>query len=394
MRVALLNLTSGGISGGYRKYLVEMLPRLDAHPGIEAMLVASPAGVSLDEWVPSLHKTVLKPCRPFRVLHHVPDRDLANDLDLFKPDVLFVPIARFVRYRHLPVVVMVQNMWPLVSRIDDRTLFQSHVYLAERMETRIALKNAAHIIAISDFVKDTLTTRWSVAEERLTRAYFGVNPEKAGSARRPAAIPEGETGRFIFTAGSIAPFRGLTEVISAIKLLVKDEAAPFIVIAGEARRDTLSYENRLKKTVIQEGLSSHVCFIGSLTEEEMAWCYRNCRCFIMSSRFEACPNIALEAMAHSCLAVSSDSSPMPEFFKDAALYYRGGDLRSLAAALSKALTINEEERDKFRRKARERSLDFCWDRTAELTVEVFKAAAAQVREKEKKSTRIPILDLD
>jgi len=377
MRVALLNMTSGGISGGYRKYLVEMLPRFDASADIEALLVASPAGVPLEEWVPPLEKTVFRTCRPFRVLHHVPDRDLCRSLDLFKPDVIFVPIARFVRYRHLPVAIMVQNMWPLVSRIDDRTLLQSHVYLAERMETRIALKNAGHIIAISDFVKETLMARWSTTEDRITRAYFGVSPENMDSAARPAAVPESSIGRFIFTAGSIAPFRGLTEVLNAIKIIAKEEGtSPFIVIAGEARRDTLSYENRLKKTVLQDGLSSNVSFVGNLSEDEMAWCYKNCRCFIMSSRFEACPNIALEAMAHGCLPVSSDNPPMPEFFGNAALYYRGGDSKTLAQALSRALAMKEEEREGLTSLARERSLDFCWDRTARLTVEVFKKLAA------------------
>jgi hypothetical protein len=42
MRLAVVNLTGGGFSGGYKKYLENMLPRLAEHSEVEALLCASP----------------------------------------------------------------------------------------------------------------------------------------------------------------------------------------------------------------------------------------------------------------------------------------------------------------------------------------------------------------
>ena len=56
MHVALVNLTSGGMSGGYKKYLEIMLPLLAADPAISRLELSSPEGLnyrraaSVPEW--------------------------------------------------------------------------------------------------------------------------------------------------------------------------------------------------------------------------------------------------------------------------------------------------------------------------------------------------------
>lgn len=50
MRIAILNITSGGLSGGYKKYLRNILPRLAYHPKISDVLVGMPETVNFDKW--------------------------------------------------------------------------------------------------------------------------------------------------------------------------------------------------------------------------------------------------------------------------------------------------------------------------------------------------------
>ena len=45
MRVALVNLTSGGLSGGSRKYLLELVPLLRAHRAVRDLHVFLPPSV-------------------------------------------------------------------------------------------------------------------------------------------------------------------------------------------------------------------------------------------------------------------------------------------------------------------------------------------------------------
>lgn len=50
MRVAILNLTGGGISGGYRKYLQNVIPRMAKDLAIEEILCASPSSIDIQSW--------------------------------------------------------------------------------------------------------------------------------------------------------------------------------------------------------------------------------------------------------------------------------------------------------------------------------------------------------
>ena len=45
MRVAIVNLTGGGLSGGYVKYLDSLLPLLAAHPDMDRLDVLSPEAI-------------------------------------------------------------------------------------------------------------------------------------------------------------------------------------------------------------------------------------------------------------------------------------------------------------------------------------------------------------
>jgi glycosyltransferase involved in cell wall biosynthesis len=94
----------------------------------------------------------------------------------------------------------------------------------------------------------------------------------------------------------------------------------------------------------------------------------------MTTRAEACPNTALEGMSHGALAISGDNAPMPEFFHDAARYYRLGDATSLATTIRETLALPDRDKDALRAKALERSRDFDWDQTAEQTIRQLRLA--------------------
>lgn len=45
MKIAIINLTGGGMSGGYRKYLKDILPRMAASNIVEEILCATPSTI-------------------------------------------------------------------------------------------------------------------------------------------------------------------------------------------------------------------------------------------------------------------------------------------------------------------------------------------------------------
>ena len=135
---------------------------------------------------------------------------------------------------------------------------------------------------------------------------------------------------------------------------------------------------KLKNWVDTHNLSSKVCWAGNLNESEMSWCYQNCSAFIMTSRVEACPNIALESMSHGCVCISADSPPLPEIFGETAIFYPPINGKALAEAIQTVLASDSNLRNEASERARKQASKFSWDVCAEKTVaELAKAVGSR-----------------
>lgn len=379
MKVAIINITGGGMSGGYKKYLMNIIPRMATHPKVESLLCASPVSVDVKEWFEPYDNIEFINIVRFSILGNRIDLELKGHLNRFLPDVIFIPVERYFRFNDYPVVNMIQNMEPFVSHIKGNPVSVRLKNFFRTINAIKAIKNADRIIAISRFVHDFLVNKWKIPQERIGLVYHGIDISENKVLERPDIMPKGWDGRFLFTAGSIRPARGLEDALSALKHLPDKSLISGLVIAGETAPDMMRYQNQLKDWIQKNNLSSRVCWAGSLNEKEMSWCYKNCSVFIMTSRVEACPNIVLEAMANGCICVSTNVPPMPEFFKDLAFYYSPGDGNALSRVILQALGIKSDRRIELSEMGRKRSAEFSWDICAEKTVAELKKAVQDFR---------------
>ncbi len=360
MHVAIANLTNGGLSGGYRSYLLSLVPQLRREPRIRRLEVFVPpatlpalekAGLDgLSAWPPGDHR------RGFAALRH-----RLQDLG---PDVLFVPSARFIDVGR-PCVTMVRNMEPLECPLAGHTLRAGFVNLARAWEAHRACRQARRVLAVSGHVSRFLTTRWRLSPAKVGVVYHGVEgplPE----ATRPAALRALGDRPFLFTAGSIRPARGLEDLLEAI---ARSAAALSIVIAGAADPDTEAFSRRLEARAVELGVADRVIWTGWLGRSEMSWCFSHCQAFVMTSRAEACPNTVLEALSHGCLSISTDQPPMPEIGGAGAIYYRRRDAGDLARRIAEGLSLPSSEREERRHRARQRAAAFTWAATARQTID-------------------------
>ena len=81
-------------------------------------------------------------------------------------------------------------------------------------------------------------------------------------------------------------------------------------------------------------------------------------------------------MSAGCVTVSVDHAPMPEFFGDAALYYRARQVDQLAEQLLRVLGSGGPELTALRAAAQTRAARFTWNRTAEGTIAELERAIA------------------
>ncbi|MCX5796577.1 MAG: glycosyltransferase family 1 protein [Elusimicrobia bacterium] len=375
MRIALINLTGGGMCGGYRKYLVNMLPRLAGHASVDSVLCASPASLQVPKWFPPLQKVSFADCGTFRAGWHAPNSALEKSLRQFSPDVLFVPASRWVKFGDVPSVTMVQNMGPLVP-MRGIGPWERLRRAAQYLETKLAARKADKVIAVSHFVKEYMVDRWEIAPDKISVVYFGARSSQE-TAVQPPVLAQCQPGHFIFTAGSIERYRGLEDLLGALEELAVRTAQPVkLVIGGSARKEMMPYFADLRRRAHESRLGSSVCWAGDLDSAGMAWCYAHCSAFVMTSKVEACPNIALEALAHGCQCIAADNPPLPEIFGGQAVCYKPGDSCGLAAAIELVLQRSSEEKDEIRRRTLVRAGQFSWDVAAEKTVQILSQAIA------------------
>jgi glycosyltransferase involved in cell wall biosynthesis len=371
MKLAILNLTNGGICGGYKKYLKEILPRLDAHPSIEHILCASPFDLSLFADIDSFRKTEVIGCRPFYMQRLFPGALHVRVKD-FSPDVIFVPVARYFRSGDVPVVTMLQNAFPLVSSWQDKIPFPIRArHFMMRIAAREALVSSTRVVAVSEFVRARMVERMGLNNDNIVVIPFGSSATTSKRSVRPLKLPPGYEDEFIFAAGGFEPYRGYDDLIEACCGFLRDRpGCRGVAIAGGCRPQMVWYKKKITKMIVDYGLSGRVVLLGELAPEEMAWCYDKCRVFAMTSKVEIFSMIAAESLAHGCVTVASSAACLPEVYGDTAIYYLPGNTSLLCDGLKKAFCLDASERRSLGERARQRAHNFTWDSCASRTYDL------------------------
>lgn len=369
MRIAVVNATGGGLSGGYFKYLRSLIPRLARHPEVEQVDVFAPETARerfrAEPW--PIHTWAAHDVRAgFRGL-----RERVRDR---RPDVVFVPTAKWLDFGDTPVVVMVRNMEPLELPFGGNPVAEGIRNLARRTMARRACRRASRVIAVSNHVRDYLTDRWRIESGRIAVIYHGVDPPDLGPPPHPPPVLQDKVDRaFVFAAGSIRPSRGLGDLVEALPYLGIAGQPVLAVVAGQVDSTMVGHGRWLIRRSGELGVADRITWAGALSEAEMRWCYERSAAFVMTSRTEACPNIALEAMSYGCACVSVDRPPMPEFFGSAAVYYPAGDAKGLSQAFM-SLVSGPLKQGELKAAASEHSRLFDWRITVDRTIDELRTA--------------------
>ena len=364
MKVAIVLPIRSGVSGGFIKHLNEVVPRWRKMGGLDKISIVAPAGLtdgfgSLDvdvrQVMPDDYRTGFS--------------QMGGIAKNGEYDIVLNTTARPVRLDGIPLVTMVQNIEPIQRPSYPMPLLWRLRLWALRHEHAIACRKTTRVLAVSQYVKDEVCRRFHVPDTRTDVVYHGFDSsEVAAQTQRPELNCPADD--FIFSAGSIVPYRGYEDIIRALAhIRAQGGKAPYTVLAGSGTGPSKTYERSLRQLASSLNVSDVIVWAGQLERAEMSWCFQKARMYIQTSRAEACPNIVLEAMGHGCISISSTQPPMPEFFQDVASYYPPGDSVSLASAIMATLSANATACEIIKSRARNRAGLFTWEKTAELTLE-------------------------
>lgn len=241
--------------------------------------------------------------------------------------------------------------------------------------TKLSVKKATRVVAISENTKKDLVKLTRVREEKVRVTYCGCDevlkplpPQEVEEFRRRKNLPR----RFILFLGTFEPRKNLVRLLDAFRK-VKGEGVK-LVLAGALG---WGYEPVLL-SIEKFGLKKDVLLPGFIPPEEKVYWYNAAEIFVYPSLYEGFGLPPLEAMACGTPVVASNAASLPEVVGDSGILVDPTDSEAIAEALLRLLT-SSEERERFREKGLQRAEKFSWEQMARKTVKIYREALAERR---------------
>lgn len=261
-----------------------------------------------------------------------------------------------------PFVVTVHDFTPLHIPALLHGKRVNHWWYARQ---RAWARRAARLICVSQATREDAVRLLGISPERCPVIYEGVDPRRFHPSDEPRSIPP-----FILFVGGDLPNKNREGVIQAFAQLCRQTDLPhrLVLVGFDTRSDaelTMQYPS-LDLSRVQR--------VQHLSSGELARLFRQADLFVFPSRHEGFGLPVLEAMASGTPVVTSTTSSLPEIAGDAALLVDPDDVSGLCRAMEHVLR-DRGLWSQLQAAGLARAQQFTWERTAQLTLQVYEEAA-------------------
>jgi len=251
--------------------------------------------------------------------------------------------------------------------------------------TRHVLERAARVIAVSEFTRGEIKSRFGIPDAKLDVAYNALDERfRHGHATEAEKLLISQRYQvnypFLLYVGSVSPHKNVgrtIEAFSALKAeLAKENQYPDLklIIIG----DDVSSHPDLRRTVLRSGVQNDVRFLGFVPIDILRIFYDAAKVFVFPSLYEGFGLPPLEAMAHGTPVVTSNTSSLPEVVGDAAVLVNPENVFEIMRGLHSAL-LDTELRARLKQRSIQQSARFSWDSSVHILLESYSAAAKGVQ---------------
>ncbi len=241
--------------------------------------------------------------------------------------------------------------------------------------TRMAIKGADAIIAISEHTRRDLIERMGAPPERTVVTPLAPDPglrrvtdqERLKAIRRRYDLPE----HCVLFLGALEPRKNLVRLLEAFATLTPTlRREVWLVVAGADGWLNEAIHERVEKL----NLGKIVRFIGYVPQTDLAALYSVATVFVYPSLWEGFGLPVLEAMACGAPVLTSNVSSLPEVAGDAALLVSPTDVEDIQNGLCRLLE-SEGLRAELVDRGYRQAARFSWERCARETLAVYSAVA-------------------
>jgi glycosyltransferase involved in cell wall biosynthesis len=241
---------------------------------------------------------------------------------------------------------------------------KSHLLYFKRYVPKF-LQKAKSIATVSQFSKNDIVNNYTINADKIDVVYSAAkNIFSSISADVAIQIKEKYTGgcEYFLYVGAIHPRKNLINLLKAFSIFKKRQKSNFkLVLSGRLAWKYDSFLQDLKKYKYRQD----VVLLGYIEEIELVKVMASAYALVYPSFFEGFGVPVLEAMKSDVPVITSSHSAMQEIAKDAALYADAKNFKEIAEKMM-LLYKDENLKRKLIEKGRTISLEYSWQRTAEL----------------------------
>lgn len=357
-------------SGGGKRHLMELLNYFDATQhqfskikiwGVRSLLDILPDQPWLEKKThPFLNKGFLY--RSFWQFF-LRDKAFKNEID-----VLFCPFGTYIG-KFKPYVPMCRNMMvfdTVIKKYFGLSIIGIKLKLLFKTQSK-SFSQSSGMIFLSNYAKETVSQQVRFHHNQIKIIHHGVsdifrnNPK---CQKEISAYSFNNPFKFLYVS-TIWNYKYPTNVVNAVAMLRKNGYAVSLDLVGNLEEKKSGIE--LSKVIKQLDSSNDFIFWHQhIGLKEVANCYIGADAFIYASTCENMPNILLEAMSAALPIACSDFQPMPEFLKDAGLYFNPTDVHSIVTTIEQLL-LNSNLRDRLAVKSFNYAKQYSWKKCADET---------------------------
>ena len=239
---------------------------------------------------------LLERVRPYvAAVHLLPLRNSLDGLSAYR-------LSRVIREHAIEIVHahVGRDYWPAIAAAlwsgCARAILTRHHYLPLRRHvfSRAALRRAARIITVSEFVRRSLLDRFDLPDAHVVTIPNWVRWEDVAPlpGREDARARFRLTGPLVITTvGQLAPAKGQEDFLRAARVLGREDCE--FVIVGAASAKQRAFEERLRR--LARDLRLRVHFLGHVSDLRPVWAASDL--FVLPSHGEGFSLALVQAMA-------------------------------------------------------------------------------------------------
>ena len=285
-----------------------------------------------------------------------------------KVDLVHAPDHLIPNFGQIPIVATLMDSIPLSHPEWVRKNFRK----TKNLFWRRSAQWAAHIITISEYSKKDISAQFGITDEKISviplgvdeRWFRPVSTERAELTIRKFDLPK----KFFLCVGTLQPRKNIARVIEAYRTLPQyAQCETALLIVGQAGWECEGIVSNL----LAGTYGKSVRWLNYLHDDDLLAIMGRAVALVFPSLYEGFGLPVLEAFAAGTPVITSDGSSLPEIAGDAAMLVNPTDTASIAEAMLELLG-NPVLATVLQKKGRARALNYTWDRTAAMTLEVYR----------------------